>query len=415
MAKAKLTVRSLETIVKAQTDKALYVWDTELNGFGAYISTGGDVSWLVQKWIGGRGGKAVRQVIGKTKQGMELPEARSLATSSIGDIHKGIDLLGVKQKRRQAVRDDIASISVKDALDRFHKKFPSDGSRYRTERETNLRTALSGYEKTKLKALSKADVRVVMETKKTEASQRNLFAALRPFFNYFVEQDLITVSPLSGITPAKPVDSRDRQLSKPEVKALWLASYHMPDRWGSFYRLLLLTGQRREEVAGMHCQEIDFDQHIWTIPKERSKNGKAHIVQLTPMALQEIGQAQGYVFPPASLRIGEKSPGYISGFSKMKTKLDKQMAIELEKVGLPFSDWRVHDLRRTMASGLAERGISTDVVDRLLNHVSGSQSGVKGVYQRYSFLKERGEALSVWADIVTSLCLPAQEQPATLA
>ncbi len=409
---AKITGKSLPSLIKEAGGKATYVWDTELAGFGIYLNSKGDVSWLVQKWIGGRGGKAVRHVIGRTKDGMELPEARSLAAASIGEIHKGVDLAQQKRKLRQAIREDIQSIKVKDALDTFLEKHTATG-RYRDEMERNLRSAFEGHSKTPLKALTKRDIREIIEGRKGMGARRNLFSAIRPFFNWCLEHDLITSSPVANLTPPSPLKSRDRLLSKDEIKALWSASYHMPDRWGHFYRLLLLTGQRREEVAGMHSSEIDFDDAVWTIPAERAKNGKAHIVHLSSLALTEISGSQGYVFPASRIRLKtEKQEAHISGYSKMKAKLDDLMKKELGKErseaptgtrgseGDSFVPWRVHDLRRTIASNLAEHGFPTDVVDRLLNHVSGSQAGVKGVYQRYTFLKERQEALNTWASIV---------------
>lgn len=426
---AKLTLKSLKDVQSSVSEagKPLYVWDTELSGFGAYVSPKG-ASWLVQKWLGGRGGKAVRQVIGRTRDGMDLSEARGIAAASIGDLHRGVDLSAQRRRQRQEVREGLHSIRTSDALDRFFsKREVSEGepNRYRAEMKSNLRKSLSGFSKVPLRDITRADIRTLIEAKPSGASARNLFAALRPFFNFCVDQDLLPVSPMEKMNPPPPVQSRDRCLSKEEIKALHKASYHMPSPWGAFYRVLLLTGQRREEVAGMHSSEIDFEKNVWVIPRERAKNGKAHIVHLSPLVLEEIANAQGsersselrslslsevssgtpskrYVFPAARVRLKEdgRTEAHISGYSKMKTKLDGYMTTALEAEGLVFLPWRVHDLRRTMASGLAEIGYPTDVVDRLLNHVSGSQSGVKGVYQRYQFLKEREEALISWADKV---------------
>lgn len=276
--------------------------------------------------------------------------------------------------------------------------------------ERTLHRVLKPYLSGKLKALTKADIQSVLEPYQTKpAALRTLFAALRPFFNDCIAQELISSSPLASIKTPLPVPSRDRTLTKGEIKTLWEASYHpsIPNVWGAFYRLLLLTGQRREEVSGMSWSEIDLVSKTWTIPKERSKNGKAHIVHLSPLALHELSlcsTTKGFVFPAQKLRNKQLTEAHISGYSQMKAKLDGFMASSLN--GAPFTAWRVHDLRRTLASGLAEYGFPTDVVDRLLNHVSGSQGGIKGVYQRYSFLKEREEAINVWSDIVGELTRP---------
>ena len=137
-------------------------------------------------------------------------------------------------------------------------------------------------------------------------------------------------------------------------------------------------------------------------------------VHLSPQSLNELrslsNKQEGYVFPAKRLTKKDqelKGEGSIKGFSKSKASVDALMTAYLKgetgKSDYKLMPWRVHDLRRTMVSGLAQAGYPTDVVDRLLNHVSGSRSGVKGVYQRYEFLKERQEALQAWGEKVATL------------
>lgn len=154
--------------------------------------------------------------------------------------------------------------------------------------------------------------------------------------------------------------------------------------WKQFYQLLLLTAQRRDEVASLEWGEIS--SLTWTIPASKAKNGKAHIVHLTKLAREIVSSIPNngstYLFTHTG-----RTP--ISGFSKAKKQL-------------PIFDtpWVIHDLRRTFATQMAELGVLPDVADRVLNHVSGTQSGVKGVYQRYQFIKERREALEKWSEYV---------------
>ncbi|MDQ0997030.1 integrase [Phyllobacterium ifriqiyense] len=412
--KLKLTQKAIETQVKGLDGNAVYLWDTELSGFGARLSPSGEVSWLVQKFIGGRGGRAVRQTIGRAKDGMELTDARKLAVSEIGDIKKGVDVLARKRELRHKVRDQMNSMRTEEAIEKFIKANGKD-TRYWKDTERLLRASLSSFLKRPIIEVTKADVRKMLDDKRGRpAAQRNLFAALRPFFSFLVEHDLIVTSPVSSISAPDPLASRDRLLTDLELKALWEVSKGLSNPWGQFYRLLILTGQRIGEVSGMRWEEIDMEKALWTIPKERAKNNKAHIVHLSSQSIDELrslsNKQEGFVFPAKRLRKKDQKllgEGSIKGFSKSKANVDALMTAYLkEKADNPtfkLTPWRVHDLRRTMVSGLAQAGYATDVVDRLLNHVSGSQSGVKGVYQRYEFMKERREALMAWGEHVLSL------------
>lgn len=403
--KTKLTQKNLDAAKSEAVGKGkpIYVWDTDLAGFGAYVSPKGDVSFLVQKWAGGRGGKAIRYVIGKTKNGMELPEARKLATGNIGDISKGANPVAVRRSTRQETRDRLNGTRISEALDLYIPDRAN--SRFKREKKKALQSAFDavGLTKTPVADITKSDVRKMIARKVDEGKQaaaRNLFAALRPFFSYCVDHEIITFSPMANMSSPSPVASRDRLLSSDEIKALWKASAQLSDTWTAFYRLLLLTGQRRDEVAGMTWSEIDLEKRIWTIPADRAKNSVAHVVHLSDPVVSILDETdekerKGFVLPASR---GEDN--HISGYSKMKRDLDTRMGKILDG---PLTPWRIHDLRRTMASGLAEMGYPTDVADRLLNHVSGSRSGVKGVYQRYEFMRERKEAIEAWGKRVMEI------------
>ena len=140
-------------------------------------------------------------------------------------------------------------------------------------------------------------------------------------------------------------------------------------------------------------EKLDLDKATWTIPSSKTKNGKPHIVHLSTQTLAVIATLERKHGVPYLLTTTGKTP--VSGFAKGKKRLDSFMQ--------PETPWIVHDLRRTIVSHLAELGISTDVADRILNHVSGSQAGVKGVYQRYEFLAERKRAMEAWGSYVEQL------------
>jgi integrase len=160
--------------------------------------------------------------------------------------------------------------------------------------------------------------------------------------------------------------------------------------YGAIVEVLALTGQRRDEVARMSWDEVDLERRIWTLPAARTKNDKPHTVQLPDLAVAVIG-AQ-----PRSGRLVFSRNGVarIGDFSDQKRRLDNLCGV---------SHWRLHDLRRTMVSGMARLGVAPHVADKILNHVAGTISGVAAVYQRHEFLKERRDALERWGAHVEGL------------
>jgi integrase len=182
--------------------------------------------------------------------------------------------------------------------------------------------------------------------------------------------------------PTKEV-ARDRVLSDAELTRVVLAARNMGDPYGAIVELLALTGQRREEVARLHWEELDLAQRIWTIPKARTKNAKAHIVHLSRQALAVLKSA-GQRGPLVFASLGTKP---FQNFSHAKRQLDQISGV---------SGWRLHDLRRTCVSGMARLGIAPHVADKILNHQAGTISGVAAVYQRHDFLSERRQALDLW-------------------
>jgi integrase len=206
---------------------------------------------------------------------------------------------------------------------------------------------------------------------------------VRKFFNWCIEHDLIANSPVAGVRAPNKEVSRDRVLTDDELRTVWRAVETDPH--AAIVQLLILTGQRRSEVAGMMWSEIDLDAALWTLPRERVKNARRHEVPLSKQAvaiLRRVPRIDDYsVFalkPPHGVL--------------QRTK---------ERVGV--DSWTLHDLRRTAASGMARLGASLAVIEKVLNHVSGSFAGIVGVYQRHEFAEEKRAALQMWADHVERL------------
>jgi integrase len=198
-----------------------------------------------------------------------------------------------------------------------------------------------------------------------------------------VGRAVLDQSPAEGVPlPSKEV-ARDRVLDDNELVQVILAARKIGGPYGGIVELLALTGQRREEVARLQREELDLAQRVWTLPKSRTKNAKAHVVHLSEQSmavLKRANQRAPYVF---SL-LGTKP---FQEFSRAKRRLDQLSGV---------TGWRLHDLRRTCVSGMARLGIAPHVADKILNHQSGTMSGVAAVYQRHEFLSERQEALERW-------------------
>jgi integrase len=181
-------------------------------------------------------------------------------------------------------------------------------------------------------------------------------------------------------------------LSDDELRSVWNAAGAMGSPFGPFVQLLILTGQRLNEVAGMAWSEIDLTSGAWTLPRGRVKNDKGHEVPLSAPAtdiIRKIPKVNG-----CDLLFTTNGKRPVSGFSKAKIALDEKSGVE---------GWTFHDLRRTMASGMARLGVGLPVIEKILNHSSGSFRGVVGVYQRHSFADEKRAALDLWGAHVARL------------
>lgn len=257
-------------------------------------------------------------------------------------------------------------------------------------------------------------------------SANRTLALVRKFFNWCVEQELLETSPCSNVRAPTPELSRERELSTAELRLFWRGTERLSPVHRAYMRMLLLTGQRRSEVSRMRWSELTEDGSGWKLSRDRTKNNKAHIVHLSPLARKEL---QGlirltgkpdYVFTTGRQRDGENT--HISGFSKLKASLDtamRKLAVEeaiaagLDPAKLPAPEpWRPHDLRRTLAAGMQRLGIEERVVEKIINHEQGSRRGIISVYQVYGFEKERRAALDAWAAHIALVCSENACEPA---
>jgi integrase len=225
---------------------------------------------------------------------------------------------------------------------------------------------------------------------RTPYSAHRLLKALKRFFSWCLDRAILEASPAVGIRSPVKNTSRDRVLSDEELAQVLRAARTIGGSYGNVVEFLALTGQRREEVNRMPWEELDLEQAIWTLPASRSKNGRSHIIHLSAQAIAVLCcQPSGgpYVFSTT------KRP--FQGFGQTKPQLDAISGV---------NNWKLHDLRRTCVSGMARLGVAPHIADKILNHQSGTISGVAAVYQRHDFLAERKQAMELWGAHVAKIC-----------
>ena len=232
--------------------------------------------------------------------------------------------------------------------------------------------------------------------------RRAVFAYASVLWGWALRRGYVDANLLTAMEKPPAPAARERVLSDEELILTWRATQTAPLVWGVFFRLLVLTGQRRSEVSDMMWDELDRNAAVWTIPPARAKNGKAHLVPLSGAAVEQIDLAAGgQVWPKQGYVLTTTSRSAVSGISKAKAALD--VAITGLNEGAAISQWRLHDLRRTVATGLQRLGVRFEVTEAVLNHVSGAKGGVAGVYQRHDWAAEKRAALEAWSAHVKGL------------
>ncbi len=209
-------------------------------------------------------------------------------------------------------------------------------------------------------SITRADVAALIDetSARSRSVSRSLFAQLRPLFKWALDRGAIDVNPIAGFKGPNPLAARERTLDHVEIKAFWEATELLDWPFAHIYQLLLLTGQRREEVGGMRWEEVKLKEGVWRLPSkeeykpQRTKNGKAHVVDLSSSSRREFenlaGEQDGLVFTNTGT-----TP--VSGFSKAKSRLDDHMSAILQtRFNKTLRPWRIHDLRRTAATLMAE-------------------------------------------------------------
>jgi integrase len=402
----RITKRFVDAEQPAAKDR--FIFDSEVKGFGLKVTPAGRKVYILQYRMGGRKSPTRRYTIAEHGD-LTADQARDEAIKLRGQIRMGVDPQGEKKAMASPRPGSRTFAETADGYLRHVAKTlrPSSAREWRRIIERDVKPA---WRARAIDAITRRDVRDLIEeisSRGAEVQANRTLARLKTLFNWAIQQDIIPASPAAGLKPVGKEVERDRVLSDEEIRWFWAACDQLGWPFGPLFKLLLLTAQRRDEVRALEWSHLSQDGKTWTMPREKSKNDRAHEVQLSPPA-SAILNSLHHVSERLVFTTNGARP--VSGFSKAKATLDRLMEAERRKqFGLPDETppatpaWILHDLRRTAATGMARLNIPPHVVDKILNHVSGSIRGVAAVYNRHSYLDERRAALDAWANRLDTL------------
>lgn len=401
----KLTNENVRTLPAKGAD-TIYPDSDRRNGVpGLYLRVrkGGSRTFVIQ-WRQGQFQR--RATVGKAGV-MSLDEARKKARKLLVGIDEGNDPVAEKAKSRAS--DKVTFLSIAEEYLTVRQKDMKPLSWDQCQRHLRLYwKPLHKLPFTKIeRATVAAELRTIIKDRGAVAADRGR-STLSALYAWAIGEGYCDTNPVIGTNKASKGKGRERVLTDAELVKVWNAA---PDSdYGKIVRLLMLTGQRREEISALRWSEVDLEAGMISLPAERTKNARPHDVPLSAMAagiLLSTPQRDDreYVF-------GEGEGGY-SGYSRAKTALDKKMGLVEDKKEGPedkkkgSDDWTLHDLRRTMATRMADLGVQPHVIEAVLNHVSGHKSGVAGIYNRSTYAAEKKAALDLWGQHLTVLLAKA--------
>ncbi len=394
MATGKIMKRTVEAIALPETGKRAYLWDDTLNGFGVMVMPTGVRSYLIQYRLGGRGFPTRRATIGRHGGPWTPDTARNRAAELLEMVRKGIDPVEADRARQaelRAAKESSGRLAFAAYADLFMERHVGKrGLRSAEDIATVFRRDLTPHFGSKpITVITKSDILACLEViyDRSPSAANKAHKWLRKMINFALGRGDLVSSPILGIEPPHIEVERDRVLSVGELQHVWEASAAMSAPFRTMTRLLVLTGQRLREVAGMSWSEIDMEARTWAIPGERTKNKRPHLVPLSDEVITVLIEAEPEARRRAGYVMSTTGHSPISGFSKAKVNLDKAVALP---------PWVFHDLRRSVATGLQGLGIPIAHTEAVLNHVSGTRGGIIGTYQLYEYQAEKTRALAAW-------------------
>jgi integrase len=369
MAIGKVTISS---IAKLQG----WLWDTHVTGFGARRQTNGTFYYVRYRHNGTQTVKSIG------RHGPLTPDtARARAKQLLGVVAGGTDPFA------QTLTGEGFAASIDRYLERKRASLKPISF---DQTERHLRNHSAPLHRLRLDQIDRRKVAALLgevETSSGPVARNRTRSTLSAFFSWCIAEGLLEFNPVTGTAKADENGSRERVLTQEELRKLWYALDE--EKFGDIVRLLLLTGQRRNEVGKLQWSEIDLARRTIVLAPERTKNSRVHEVPLSAQALAILARLPRR--NTTNFLWGKRG---FSDWNGAKHELDQRAGI---------ADWHLHDLRRTTATGMAELGVQPHIIEAVLNHVSGHEAGVAGIYNRARYEGEMRDVLQRWADHIDRL------------
>jgi integrase len=380
-----------------QTDR---IWfDDAVPGFGLRVRHGGSRAWIFQYKIGK---KQRRLVIGQASA-IKPAQAREIAGQHHARVKLGHDPAAEKQMRVERAAHTLGALVERYLA--YQKSKLRRGS-YR-EIARHLTSHAASLHDLPIDAVDQRTIAGrlnVIERNSGAVTSNRVRATMSAMFSWAMKEGEALNNPVAN-TNKRDERSRERVLGDAELRRVWEAL--ADDQYGTIVKVLMLTGQRVNEIAGLRWSELDFDRDIVSLPGARTKNGLPHDVPMAVSVKELLGgqsktDGRDFVFG--------KGAGPFSGLSRCKERLDARIA---ERTGA-IEPWVHHDLRRSVATGMANIGIQPHIIEAVLNHVSGHKAGVAGIYNRATYAREKAQALARWDEHIKSIVGNRQSNVASL-
>lgn len=403
----KLTARNIPRLTVEDGSRDRLIFDDEQRGLAVRVTASGGRTYLCQYTLNGQ---KYRVPLGSCSA-VSLADARKAASAVMGAVAQGKNPAMERKeaaKRAQIARDRLTLEGLIASWERLH--LAHRRPRYASEAVRALKYGFERYLGRPADDLDRATVVKILDGishgKKPKrhigsgAAMASRTAAYgRALYSWGLKRGAVEKNPFADLPALASPAKRERVLSDDELARIWRAADRVTLPYGKIVQLLMLTGQRRDEVAGMTWAEVSDDLKTWIIPGTRTKNGVPHVVPLNALA-QGLIKSLLPGDPKETQTIHERrrdhsnlvlpgEMGTFGGWSKSKAGLDKACGV---------TDWRIHDLRRTVATGLQRLGVRLEVTEAVLNHISGSRAGIVGIYQRHDWQNEKTAALRAWGE-----------------
>jgi integrase len=397
MAVAKINKRAVEQIGPGEV-----VWDSEVKGFGIRRHTTEDVHYLVRYRFNGR--QTFKRIgrhgsVGRNGVSLTPDTARNEAKRLLGLVASDTDPKTKEMRPAETFGGEVERYLAKRKEGMKPRAYEEIERHLMKHAKPMHRSRLAEIDRRAL-AARLAEI----ETEKGPAARNRVRSSLSAFFTWAVKEGLLDANPVTGTAKADEGGARERVLTQAELAEVWAA---LPqDHFGDIVRLLILTAQRREEIGALGWSEVDLTRGLIALPPERTKNRRLHELPLSPQAREIIERQLRRNSRDLIFGLGE---GGFSGWSGCKERLDQAILTKRKETNAKaklMPDWRLHDLRRTAATGMAELGVLPHIVETILNHVSGHKAGIAGIYNRARYEVEMREALVKWANYVEAIASP---------